>query len=73
MCGYFSIGSPQEGLLEKPKLVKHAYDGSHKVIWDEARIWKLNTTVGIYEIEGSDLMACLTYLTRQPSWDISPV
>jgi hypothetical protein len=27
-----------EGLLEKSKLAQHAYEESHRVVWDEAKI-----------------------------------
>jgi hypothetical protein len=31
----------KEGLLEKSKLAQHAYEKSHRVDWDEARILEI--------------------------------
>jgi hypothetical protein len=67
--------SLKEGLLEKSKLAKCAYEEGHRVGWDEA-------TNRILEIESNSIsrkykelvqMACLTSLISQPSLDISPI
>jgi hypothetical protein len=36
----------KEGFLEKSKLAQHAYEKGHRVIWDEASIWRLKVAAG---------------------------
>jgi hypothetical protein len=61
------------GLQEKSKLVHHAFEEGHRVVWDEARILEIesNSRYRIYKELAH--MACLTNSTSQPSLDSSPI
>jgi hypothetical protein len=50
----------KEGLLEKSKLVQHAYEEGHRVGWDEARILEIESNSRYRKYKESAHMACLT-------------
>jgi hypothetical protein len=51
-------------LLEKSKLVQHAYEEGHRVGWDEARFLEIESYSRYRKYEESVHMACLTMPTR---------
>jgi hypothetical protein len=63
----------QQGLLEKSKLAQHAYEEGHKVVWDDARILKIESHRWHRKCKESVHMARLTNPISQPSLDISPI
>jgi predicted GIY-YIG superfamily endonuclease len=63
----------KEGLLEKSKFAQHAYEEGHRVGWDEARIWAIESNSRYRKYKESAHMACLTNPIGQPSLDISPI
>jgi hypothetical protein len=65
--------SLKEGLLEKSKLARHAYEEGHRVGWDEARILEIESNSRYRKYKESAHMACLTNPISQPSLDISPI
>jgi hypothetical protein len=52
----------QQGLLEKSKLAQHAYEESHRIGWDEARIFGIKSKSRYRKYKKSAHMACLTDL-----------
>jgi hypothetical protein len=63
----------KEGLLEKSKLVQHAYEEDHKVMWDQARVLEVESYSRFKKYKESAHMACSTKPISQPSLDISPI
>jgi hypothetical protein len=63
----------KEGLIEKSKLAQHAYEEDHKVMWDEARIFEVESKSRYRKYKESAHMACSTNPISQPSLDISPI
>jgi hypothetical protein len=61
------------GLLEKSKLVQHAYEEGHRVGWDEARILEIESNSRYTKYKESAHMACSTDPISQPSLEISPI
>jgi hypothetical protein len=48
----------KQGLLEKSKLAKHAYEEGHKVGWDQARILDIESHSKYRKYEEAAHMAC---------------
>jgi AraC-like DNA-binding protein len=65
--------SLKQFLLEKSKLAQHAYEDSHRVGWDEARILEFESNSRYRKYNESAHMACLTNPISQPSFDISSI
>jgi hypothetical protein len=65
--------SLKEGLLEKWKLAQHVCEEGHRVSWNEARIWEIESNSRYRKYKESAHMACLISLVSQPSLDISPI
>jgi hypothetical protein len=63
----------EEGLLEKSKLAQHAYEEVHRVVWDEARIWEIESNSRHRKYKESAHVACLITRISQPRTDISPI
>jgi predicted GIY-YIG superfamily endonuclease len=63
----------QQGLLEKSKLAQHAYEESHRVGWDDAKILDIERNSRCRKYKESAHMACSTNPISQPSLDISPI
>jgi predicted GIY-YIG superfamily endonuclease len=63
----------KEGLLEKSKLVQHAYEEDHKVMWDQARVLEVESNSRFRKYKESAHIACSTNPISQPSLDISPI
>jgi hypothetical protein len=63
----------REGLLDKSKLAQYAYEGSHRVSWDEARILETESNSRHRKYKESAHMACSTNPTSQPSLEFSPI
>jgi hypothetical protein len=59
----------KEDLLEKSKLVHHAYEEGHIVISDETRILEIESNSRSRKYKESAHMACLKTRIRQPSLD----
>jgi hypothetical protein len=57
----------KERLLEKSKLVQHAYEEGHRVGWDEARILRIGSNSRCMKYKESAHMACLTNLWEPPT------
>jgi hypothetical protein len=57
--------SLKENLLEKSKLVQHAYEEGHDVGWNEARILDTEGNRRYRKCKESSHMACLTNLISQ--------
>jgi hypothetical protein len=63
----------KQGLLEKSKLARHAYEEGHKVGWDEARILNIESHSKYRKYKEVAHMACSIDPISQPSLDISPI
>jgi hypothetical protein len=63
----------KQGLLEKSKLAKHAYEENHRVSWDKARVLEVEHNTRYKKYKESAHMACSTKPISQPSLDISPI
>jgi hypothetical protein len=63
----------KQGLLEKSKLAKHAYNEGHKGGWDEARILDIESHSKYRNYKEAAHMACSINPICQPSLDISPI
>jgi hypothetical protein len=63
----------KQGLLEKSKLDKHAYEEGHKVGWDEARVLDIESHRKYRKYKEAAHMACYIDPISQPSLDISPI
>jgi hypothetical protein len=64
--------SLQQGLLEKSKLVHHAYEEGHSIGWDEARTLELESKSRYRKYKESPHTACLNNPIRQPSLKMFP-
>jgi hypothetical protein len=62
----------KQGLVEKSKLAKHAYEEGHKVGWDEARILDIESHSKYRKYKEVAHMACSIDLISQPSWTFLP-
>jgi hypothetical protein len=63
----------KQGLLEKSKLAKHAYEKGHKIGWDEARILDTESHSKYRKYKEVAHMACSIDPISQPSLDIFPI
>jgi hypothetical protein len=63
----------KQGLLEKSRLTKHAYEEGHKVGWDEARTLDIESHSKCRKHKEAAHMACSIDPIKQPSLDISPI
>jgi predicted GIY-YIG superfamily endonuclease len=63
----------QQHFLEKSKLPQHAYEEGHRVGWNDARVWEIESNSRYRKYKESAYMACLTNPISQPSLDISPI
>jgi hypothetical protein len=63
----------KEGLLEKSRLTKHAYEGGHKVGWDEDRILDIDSHSEYRKHKEAAHMACSINPISEPRLDISPI
>jgi hypothetical protein len=63
----------KEGLLEKSKLARHAYEKGHRVGWNEDRILEIESNIRYRKYKESIHMACSTNPINQISLDISPM
>jgi hypothetical protein len=63
----------KQGLLEKSRLTKHAYEEGRKVGWDEDRILDVESHSKYRKYKEVAHMACSIDLISQPSLDISPI
>jgi hypothetical protein len=63
----------QQGLLEKSKLVQHAYEEGHGVRRDYARILEIESNSRYRKYKESAHIASLNNTISQPSLDISPI
>jgi hypothetical protein len=61
----------KKGLPEKSKLAQHACKDGHRVGWDEARIWEIESSRRCRKYKESAHMTYLTNAISQPSLDIS--
>jgi hypothetical protein len=55
----------KERLLES-KLTQHAYEEVHRVVWDEAKILKIESNSRYRKYKESDHVAYITNLISQP-------
>jgi hypothetical protein len=60
-----------QGLLEKSKLAKHAYEEGHKICWSEAKILQIEPNTAYRKYMESAHMSLLDHLISHPSLDIS--
>jgi hypothetical protein len=60
-------------LCEKSKLAQHAYEGSHKICWSEAKILQIEPNTTYRKYKESAHMSLLDHPISQPSSDISPI
>jgi hypothetical protein len=63
----------KEGLIEKSKLVQHAYEKGHRVVWDEARILEIDSNSRHMKYKELAHIVCLKNRISQLSPDISPI
>jgi hypothetical protein len=62
-----------QDLLEKSKLVQHAYEEGHKMCWNEAKVLQIEPNTKYKEYKESAHMSLLDRPIRQPSLVISPI
>jgi hypothetical protein len=60
-------------LIEKSKLVQHAYEEDHRVSRDEVRVLEVESKSICRKYKESAHMACSTNPISQPSLDIPPI
>jgi predicted GIY-YIG superfamily endonuclease len=63
----------RQGLLEKPRLAKLAYEEGHKICWNEARVLQTEPNIIYRKYKESAHMSLLVNPISQPSLDISPI
>jgi hypothetical protein len=63
----------KEGLIEKSKIVQHAYEEGLRVGWDEARILEIESNSRYGKYKELAPVVCLTNPIRQPSLNVSPI
>jgi hypothetical protein len=64
--------SLRDGLLKKSQLAQHAYEESHRVSWNEARILETESNSRHRKYNKLAHMTCSTKPFSQPSLEISP-
>jgi hypothetical protein len=62
-----------QGLLGKSKLAQHAYEKGHKIFWNEAKVFQIETNATYRKYKESVHMSLLDHPISQPSLDISPM
>jgi hypothetical protein len=61
--------NPTQGLLEKSKLAQHAYEESHKICWNEAKVCRLRPTT---RTRNQSTCLCWTIRSVNPVWTFLP-
>jgi hypothetical protein len=62
-----------QSLLEKSKLAQHAYEGGHKIYWNEAKVLQIEPNTTYRKYKESAHMSLIGHPISQPSLDISPI
>jgi hypothetical protein len=85
-CGRSYIGEPgrplavrirehghnlKNGLLEKSKLVQHAFEEDHQVAWNEAKVLNIESNSRYRKYKESAHLACMNSPISQPSLEVS--
>jgi hypothetical protein len=62
-----------QSLLEKSKLVQHAYEEGHRIRWKEAKVLQIEHNITYRKYKESTHMSLLDHPISQLSLDISPI
>jgi cell wall assembly regulator SMI1 len=63
----------KQGLMEKSRLAKHAYEEGHRIQWKETKAVQTETNNICRKYKGAAKMACITNPISHPSLEISPM
>jgi predicted GIY-YIG superfamily endonuclease len=63
----------KQGLMEKSRLAKHAYEEGHRIQWKEAKAAQIETNNICRKYKEAAHMACITNPISQLSLEISPI
>jgi predicted GIY-YIG superfamily endonuclease len=63
----------KQGLMEKSRLAKHAYEEGHRTQWMEAKTVQIETNKICKKYKEAAHMACIMNSISQPSLEISPI
>jgi hypothetical protein len=63
----------KQGLMEKSRIAKHAYEEGHRIQWKEAKDVQIETNNICRNYKEAAHMACITNPISQPSLEISPI
>jgi hypothetical protein len=67
------INNLKQGLMEKSRLAKHAYEEGHSIQWKEAKAVHIEANIICRKYKEAAHMACNTNPISQLSLEISPI
>jgi hypothetical protein len=63
----------KQGLVEKSRLAKHAYEEGHHMQWKEAKVVQTDANNMCRKYKEAAHIACIMNPVSQPSLEISPI